>query len=92
MWNTKVPETISEHPEEEDKESNKLEELSESYPKSSKGKSFLELRKSQNSDTNQLFREKKINSLRNKTTTIPLEDRPSYLPNTKEEVNIINTG
>jgi hypothetical protein len=32
-----------------------------------------------------LFREKKINSLRNKTTTIPLEDRPSYLPK-------LNTG
>jgi hypothetical protein len=91
MRNTKVPETISEHPEEEDKESNKLDELSGSYPKSTKGKSLLELRKSQNSDTNQLFREKKVNSLRNKTTTI-LDDRPSYLPNSKEDVNIINTG
>jgi hypothetical protein len=92
MWNSKVPETISEHPEEEDKESNKIDDHSDNMRKPNKVNKIIDLRKSQNSDNDQLFREKKINSMKNKLSPfLSREDRPDsfHIP-TQDKVNPIN--
>ena len=93
MWNNKVPETISEHPDEEDKESNHCDNF-EDNKKSNKINKILDICKSQNSDYNHLFKDKKTPSknkysTNNNTNTniVPLEDRPSIMPKKAEEDN-----
>ncbi len=60
MWNNKIPEIISERPEEEDKESYKNDESSQhTLKKQNKINKILDSHKNQSSDYNSLFKENK---------------------------------
>ncbi len=95
MWNNKIPEIISERPEEEDKESYRQDDVSpQGQRKSNKINKILDTHKTQTSDYNNLFKEKKTNSMRNKPSPInPLEERPSLIQSIEEDtVGFINTA
>jgi hypothetical protein len=85
MWNNKIPEIISERPEEEERESYKQDDASQHVlKKPNKINKILDSCKTQNSDYNSLFKEKKLNSLQNKPSSIAIEeDTVQYINHNK---------